>query len=172
MEFTAILFYVFAILTIGSASIMVFSKNIVHSAFALMFTLIGVAAIYVLLYADFLAATQLLVYVGGILILILFGVMLTSQESAKLNFKTVTVNVVPASILSVTALVLLTYVFTTTQWASRNLETPQETVEILGTMLMSDYLLPFIIAGVLLLIAIIGSILMATRLNSKPTESN
>ncbi|NBC66589.1 MAG: NADH-quinone oxidoreductase subunit J, partial [Bacteroidetes bacterium] len=76
MEFTAILFYVFAILTIGSASIMVFSKNIVHSAFALMFTLIGVAAIYVLLYADFLAATQLLVYVGGILILILFGVML------------------------------------------------------------------------------------------------
>lgn len=172
MEFTAILFYVFAILTIGSASIMVFSKNIVHSAFALMFTLIGVAAIYVLLYADFLAATQLLVYVGGILILILFGVMLTSQESAKLNFKTITVNVVPASILSVTALVLLTYVFTTTQWASRNLETPQETVEILGTMLMSDYLLPFIIAGVLLLIAIIGSILMATRLNSKPTESN
>lgn len=172
MEFTAILFYLFSILTIGSASIMVFSKNIVHSAFALMFTLIGVAAIYVLLYADFLAATQLLVYVGGILILILFGVMLTSQESAKLNFKTVTVNVVPASILSVTALVLLIYAFTSTQWSPRNLVTPEETVEILGTLLMSEYLLPFIIAGVLLLIAIIGSILMATRLNSKTTESN
>ena len=172
MEFTAILFYLFALMIIGSASIMVFSKNIVHSAFALMFTLIGVAAIYVLLYADFLAATQLLVYVGGILILILFGVMLTSQESSKLNFKTVTVNIVPASILSVTALVLLIYVFTTSQWAPGNPAEPVETVGVLGTMLMSEYLLPFIIAGVLLLIAIIGAILMATRLNSKPIERN
>lgn len=174
MELTAILFYVFAFLTIGAASVMVFSKNIVHSAFALMFTLVGVAAIYVLLYADFLAATQLLVYVGGILILILFGVMLTSQESAKLNFRTVTVNIVPASILSVGALILLTYAFAITQWAPGNMATPGggETVEVLGTMLMSEYLLPFIIAGVLLLIAIIGAILMATRLNSKTIERN
>ena len=172
MEFTAILFYVFSFLIIGSASIMVFSKNIVHSAFALMFTLIGIAAIYVLLYADFLAATQLLVYVGGILILILFGVMLTSQESTKLNFRTVTVNVVPASILSLGALILLIYVLTTTQWAPGNPGIPGETVGALGTMLMSVYLLPFIIVGVLLLIAIIGSILMATRQNSKTSESN
>lgn len=172
MEFTAILFYLFAILTIGSASIMVFSKNIVHSAFALMFTLIGVAAIYVLLYADFIAATQLLVYVGGILILILFGVMLTSQDSSKLNFKTVTVNLIPASVLSVGALALLAYLFTTTDWVPRSSSVPEETVSVLGTMLMSDYLLPFMIAGVLLLIAIIGSILMATRLNSKTAKEN
>ncbi|MDZ7717639.1 MAG: NADH-quinone oxidoreductase subunit J [Balneolaceae bacterium] len=172
MEFTAILFYLFSLVTIGAASFMVFSKNIVHSAFALMFTLIGVAALYVLLYADFLAATQLLVYVGGILILILFGVMLTSQESAKLNFKTVTVNIVPASILSVAALLLLIFAFTTTEWAPENIAAPGETVSVLGTMLMSDYLLPFIIAGVLLLIAIIGAILMATRITTKTTESN
>lgn len=172
MEFTAILFYLFALLTVGAASIMVFSKNIVHSAFALMFTLIGVAAIYVLLYADFLAATQLLVYVGGILILILFGVMLTSQQSSRLNFKTVTVNVIPASVLSIGALAMLIYLFTTTPWAPRSSTVPEETVSVLGNLLMSDYLLPFMIAGVLLLIAIIGSILMASRLNSKPADKN
>jgi NADH:ubiquinone oxidoreductase subunit 6 (subunit J) len=99
MELTTILFYLFSIVTVGAAAVMVFSKNIVHSAFALMFTLIGVAALYVLLYADFLAATQLLVYVGGILILILFGVMLTTQGQT-FSFKTITVNIAPASILS------------------------------------------------------------------------
>jgi NADH:ubiquinone oxidoreductase subunit 6 (subunit J) len=100
MELTTILFYLFSVTTLGAAAVMVFSRNIVHSAFALMFTLIGVAALYVLLYADFLAATQLLVYVGGILILILFGVMLTTQGHS-FSFKINTVNLIPASVLSV-----------------------------------------------------------------------
>lgn len=144
---------------------MVFSKNIVHSAFALMFTLIGVAALYVLLYADFLAATQLLVYVGGILILILFGVMLTTQGDT-FSFKTITVNLAPASVLSVAAAVLLIYAFVQTDWKIAESNVRDETVREMGMMLMGEYVLPFIVVGVLLLIAIIGAILMATRLSA------
>ncbi len=169
MELTAILFYVFAITTVVSAAVMVFSRNIVHSAFALMFTLIGVAALYVLLYADFVAATQLLVYVGGILILILFGVMLTSQGYS-FSFKSITVNLVPASVLSVAAAGLLIFAFVTTDWSINPVER-DETVYDIGMLLMGDYLLPFIAAGVLLLIAIIGAILMATRLTTKETTN-
>lgn len=166
MELTTILFYLFSIVTIGAAAVMVFSKNIVHSAFALMFALIGVAALYVLLYADFIAATQLLVYVGGILILILFGVMLTSTGYT-FNYQTITVNLVPASLLSAATAVLLIYAFVTTDWKISEVTERTDTVYDLGILLMGDYILPFIIAGVLLLIAIIGAILMATRLSAE-----
>lgn len=166
MELTTILFYLFSLITLGAAAFMVFSKNIVHSAFALMFALIGVAALYVLLYADFLAATQLLVYVGGILILILFGVMLTSLGYT-FNFKTVTVNLAPASLLSATAAVLLIFAFVTTDWKISEIAEPTDTVYDLGMLLMGDYILPFIVAGVLLLIAIIGAILMSTHLSAE-----
>jgi NADH:ubiquinone oxidoreductase subunit 6 (subunit J) len=169
MELTTILFYLFSVTTLGAATVMVFSRNIVHSAFALMFTLIGVAALYVLLYADFLAATQLLVYVGGILILILFGVMLTTQGHS-FSFKINTVNLIPASILSVATAVLLIFTFTSTEWTIAEVSERDETVYDLGMMLMGEYILPFIIAGVLLLIAIIGAIVMATRLTATSTE--
>lgn len=160
MELSAILFYLFSFITVGSAVVMVFSKNIVYSAFALMFTLIGVATLYVLLYADFVAATQLLVYVGGILILILFGVMLTTQKFSA-GLKTITVNIVPASVLSAGVAGLLFYVFFTTEWTIEITE-QNETVSTLGTMLLSDFILPFQAAGVLLLVAIIGALLMST----------
>lgn len=169
MELTTILFYLFSIVTIAAAAIMVFSKNIVHSAFALMFSLIGVAALYVLLYADFLAATQLLVYVGGILILILFGVMLTTQ-GLSFNFKSITVNLIPASILSAGTAIILIFAFTKANWKITETTDRSDTIYELGLLLMGDYILPFIIAGVLLLIAIIGAILMATRLTSTMGE--
>ncbi len=172
MEFTSILFYLFALVIIGSAGVMVFSKNIVHSAYALMFTLMGVAALYVLLYADFVAATQLLVYVGGILILILFGVMLTSRNETVLNFRTTMVNIIPASVLSVAVTVVLIIAFFSTRWPVTAQDSPDETVSELGMLLMTDYVLPFIIAGVLLLIAIIGAILMATRVNPNTSQGN
>lgn len=165
MELTTLLFYFFAIVTVSAAAVMVFSRNIVHSAFSLMFTLIGVAALYVLLYADFLAAAQLLVYVGGILILILFGVMLTTQ-GLTFDFKTSTVNFTPATVLSVAAAILLIYAFVQTDWNIAETGVRDETVHEMGMMLMGTYVLPFIVIGVLLLIAIIGAILMSTRLSA------
>jgi len=76
--YTAI-FYLFAAITVFSAAFVVFSRNVIYSAFALLFTFFGVAALYVFLSADFIAVTQVVVYVGGILVLLLFGVMFTNN---------------------------------------------------------------------------------------------
>src|ERR1700726_2105107 len=77
---TTILFYMFALLTAGSALAVVLSRNIVRMAVFLLFSLAGVAGLYFLLSAEFLAAAQLVIYAGGTLILIVFGVMLTSKS--------------------------------------------------------------------------------------------
>jgi TM2 domain-containing membrane protein YozV len=73
------IFWTLAALTVGSATVVVLARSLIYSAFALLFTFLGVAGLYLLLGADFLATTQLLVYVGGILVLLLFGVMLTHK---------------------------------------------------------------------------------------------
>ena len=73
------LFLIIAALVIASAFWVVFSPNLIHSAVSLLFTLFSTAGLYIFLYADFIAATQVVIYVGGILVLIIFGVMLTSK---------------------------------------------------------------------------------------------
>ena len=78
---------------------MVFSRNIIYAAFSLLFTFSGVAGLYVLLFADFLAVTQILIYVGGILVLLLFGVMLTNKV-VSVDMKTGTIQAIPALIMA------------------------------------------------------------------------
>src|SRR5471032_3022379 len=75
-----VLFYIFALMSVAAALWVVLSRNIVRTAVGLLFTLIGVSGLYFLLNAEFLAAVQLVVYAGGTLILIIFGVMLTSKS--------------------------------------------------------------------------------------------
>src|SRR5215213_792384 len=77
---SAVLFYLFAAMSAGSAIGVVISRNIVRTAVFLLFTLVGVAGLFFLLEAEFLAAVQLVIYAGGTLILIIFGVMLTSKS--------------------------------------------------------------------------------------------
>src|ERR671919_1192291 len=79
MEISTAVFYLIAIITVGSAVVVAFSRNIIYSAFSLLGTFAGVAGLYVFLGADFVAGVQLLIYVGGILIIILFAVMLTRR---------------------------------------------------------------------------------------------
>lgn len=162
MDLFAVVFYLFAILIIGSAGVMVFSKNIVHSAFALMFTLGGLAVFYGLLYAGFVAVTQLLVYVGGILVLILFGVMLTTQGFFE-KVKTRTVNLLPSTLFAAVVGALLIFVFVTTDWILVPMQGDEVSMTGLGELLLTDFMLPFQVAGVLLLLAIIGAVLMAAR---------
>src|SRR5258705_10737486 len=79
MSVSTAVFYLIALITVGSAAMVAFSRNIMYSAFSLLGTFMGVAGIYVFLGADFVAAVQLLLYVGGLLVLILFAVMLTHR---------------------------------------------------------------------------------------------
>jgi NADH-quinone oxidoreductase subunit J len=154
-------FAAFALLTVGSAFVVAFAGRIVHAVFALLFTFFGVAGLYALLYADFLAAAQVLIYVGGILVLLLFGVMLTQKvglgELRRASFQRG-----PAAVLSTALLGILLYVVYTTRWPLGGV--PQETtVSDIGTHLMTDYLLPFEVISVLLLEVLIAAAMMARR---------
>lgn len=160
-----IIFYFFAVVTVGSAGVVVFSRNIVYSAFSLLFTFFGVAGIYVLLNADFLAVTQLLIYVGGILVLILFGVMLTT-DTVSVDIKAKSLNTLPAvSVVAALAGLLAGMIWTTDWFMSKNMSeiTVQTTSREIGSALITTHLLPFEVASVVLLVAIVGAAMMARR---------
>lgn len=157
-----IIFYVFAILAIFSAGLVVFSKNIVYSAFSLLVTFFSVAGIYVLLNADFIAITQLLIYVGGILVLLLFGVMLTTNvTNVELNSQTF--KAIPATIIAAIVAALLVSTVISTKWKVNETPPLNNTVKGLGELLLTKYLLPFEIASIVLLVAIIGAAFLARR---------
>ena len=158
-----ILFYVFAVVTVMTAFVAVLHPNILYAGLSLFGTFFGIAALYVLLGADFIAATQILIYVGGILTLILFAVML-SKNIYKVSFREDNQRRIFPAIVSVIFLGLLIKVIFSIEW---NLimsdDAPLPTTSRLGTLLLTDYLLPFELASVLLLAALIGAIHLARK---------
>jgi NADH-quinone oxidoreductase subunit J len=163
MNFYDIVFYFFAVITIVSASIVVLSRNIIYSAFSLLFTFFGVAGLYVLLNADFIAVAQLLIYVGGILVLLLFGVMLTNRV-VNVDIKTGTLQTFPASILVVFTAGALCGIYYITDWKMiEHVQEVKSTTTSLGEMFMTSYLLPFEIASVVLLVALVGAAMIARK---------
>lgn len=162
MDLFDIIFYFFALITVASAVIVVFSRNIVYSAFSLLFTFFGVAGLYVLLNADFLAVTQLLIYVGGILVLLVFGVMLT-RNLTNVELKTGALQTVPAYVIIAVIAGTLCGIFWITNWRVVPSGDISGTTSLLGKLLMTDYLLPFETASVVLLIALIGAVIIARR---------
>jgi NADH-quinone oxidoreductase subunit J len=158
----AAIFYVFATITVGAAAIVVLARSLIYSAFALLFTFFGVAGLYVLLGADFLAATQLLIYVGGILVLLLFGVMLT-HKLYDLDLKSEVTQFPPGVLVSVGIFVFLALAATRTRWAVGAGRIPSATTEEIGRLFMGAYLLPFEAASILLLVALIGAAMIVRR---------
>lgn len=162
---TELTFYLFATVTVVSAAVVVFSRSLIYSAFALLFTFFGVAALYVLLGADFLAATQLVIYVGGILVLLLFGVMLT-HKLYDLNLKTGSYQFFPGLLIMGTVFLTLYGAISRTTWYSAGERPMAPTTAEIGTMFMTDYILPFEVASVLLLLALIGAAMLVRRRKS------
>jgi NADH-quinone oxidoreductase subunit J len=157
-----IIFWFFAALMVGSGFIVVYGRNLVHSAFALLATFFSAAVFYVYLGADFLAGAQVLIYVGGILTLLLFGVMLTNRIY-DLNLRTETFQTGPAALVSIAVFATLAYVTFTTTWKQAALVEEGPTTAKIGTMLVTQYVLPFEIASVLLLIALLGAAMLVRR---------
>ncbi|NQU66601.1 MAG: NADH-quinone oxidoreductase subunit J [Candidatus Marinimicrobia bacterium] len=157
-----VFFILIAAITIASAIWVVFSSNLIYSAVALLFTLFGVAGLYVFLYADFIAATQVVVYVGGILVLIIFGVMLTNKiadnrisHSSRPRFM--------AGVISFFIFVLVMTVIFTTTWHTGEEQIATATVNTIGEMILTTYLLPFEVASLVLLAALMGSALLSRK---------
>ena len=162
MELYDIIFYLFAAITIVSGIVVVNAKNIVHSAFSLLLTFFGVSGIYVLLGADFLAIVQIMVYVGGILILLLFGVMLTNKIT-DVEIRSGSFQVFPAIIGLAAFAAILFGVMTSTNWKKESFEIPATTTFQLGRLLISEYALVFELLGILLFVALIGAASIARR---------
>jgi NADH-quinone oxidoreductase subunit J len=162
MTTEAIIFYVLAIGTVGSAAVVVLARSLIYSAFALLFTFCGVAGLYFQLGADFLAATQLLIYVGGILVLLLFGVMLT-HKLYDLDLRTGVTQFLPSAVVAIGIFAALAIRAVRTDWAVADGRLPAPTTEAIGKLFLGRYLLPFEAASVLLLVALIGAALIVRR---------
>jgi len=170
MEATA--FYSFSILAIAAALFILFSKNLIYAAFALFLTFLGVAALYVLAGADFLAVTQIMVYVGGILVLLIFGIMLTqktNKESISSAPNRVAVPVARAiwgSVIGGGLFIFLSYIIVDARFQmTGNIISSKSTIKTIGVELMTSHLLPFEIAAILLLVALIGAAYLALNRN-------
>ena len=155
-------FYGLAALVLLAAAYAVVSKKIDHSAFSLMACFSAVAGLYALLGSDFLAVTQIVVYVGGIMILVVFGVLLTDRlpvEFRQINRATV----VQGLLVAVPVGAALLWAAIGTKWPSLPLAEPlpEGTTAGIGRLLLTDYLFPFEFASVLLLVALVGAARLA-----------
>ena len=154
------LFWLIAVLTIASAAMVVLNNQLLYSAIALLFTLFGVAGLYIYLWADFIAGVQLLVYIGGINVLIIFGIMLTNRISS-IRLSQTNVQQGVGGVVSFWLLILISMVITKTPWYQTTSAEPSSTVREVGTLLMTKYILPFEAISLLLLGALIGAALLS-----------
>jgi len=156
-------FYIFALMTITGGWIVIYSRNLIYSAFSLLITFVGLAGLYGLLMADFIAATQILIYAGGVLILLLFGIMLTARKTSIEITQSNLPRLPGAIISSLIFLLLMVVIFSEPNWNSATNPGVRETVPMIGKLLMTKYLIPFELASILLLAALIGSVFIARR---------
>jgi NADH-quinone oxidoreductase subunit J len=166
----AIAFYVISALILGFAVLVVSTRNTVHAVLFLVLNFLAVAALYVLLTAQFLAVIQVLVYAGGIVVLYLFVVMLVNlkrppedhsapQRRPWLGFA------LSGAVLAQLAAILVWGGFgaATDSSAAQTSELALNNVERVGMLLYTDYLIPFEVASMLLLVAMVGAIILAKR---------
>ena len=171
-----LLFLAFAAITVLSAWAIVLSQNIVRMAVYLLLTLGGVAGLYLLLNSQFLAAIQLIVYAGGTLILIVFGVMLTSGGTfvslkiSKLErLASMLLAVVLAAVLMLATLLAPTLTATTAVGDAVG-GVAEPTIADIGRAMLTEYLVPFEVAAVLLLVVMIAAAYMARRRGQEPED--
>jgi NADH:ubiquinone oxidoreductase subunit 6 (subunit J) len=164
----SLLFYGFEILAALSAVGILFVRNAFHAALLLIVCLLSLAAIFIVANAEFIAVTQILVYAGGILVLMIFGIMLTSKIQGKplhVNNQYVFAGSLVAAFFSFVLIMLFTngnfY-----QQSGYAAQTPYNSINLIGITLMSDYVLPLEIAGLLLLIALLGAAVTASSFNT------
>jgi len=171
MNSASFIFYFFEFLAAISAVGIILVRNVFYGALLLLVCLLCVAAVYVLAVAEFVAVTQILVYAGGILVLIIFGVMLTSRISGK---PLVVTNQYwfMALVVGFSCFVFLTTLYSKQEFWPEDPTTavPGNMMHSVGVLLMTDFILPFEIAGVLLLVALVGSAVMASFAESKKED--
>lgn len=173
-----ILFYLLAGIAILSACYVVTSQNLVRSVFMFFVTLFASAGLYIFALADFVALTQIVIYVGGVLVMLLFVFMLSSKKSLQgldgLTKQKLSENRLPGVILSLSVFAILIYTifqidFNSLSWiqsaiATDNVKLPSdENISNIGINLMTGFLLPFELICVLLMMVLIGAAHLARK---------
>jgi NADH-quinone oxidoreductase subunit J len=160
---TDVIFNLFVLMTLIPSLWVALSSNLVHAAFSLLFTFFGIAGLYVLLGADFIGLVQVIIYIGGILVLIVFGVMMT-ERGRMLHLSVQLPGRLLAAILSLIMLGALFLAFTNARWpVAPFLGEPEPTSAAIGELLLGKYLIAFELAALLLLAGLVGAVLIVRR---------
>ena len=156
----AVIFALLALITLGAAVMVVISKNLMRSALWLILAFFGIAGFFVLLNAEFLAVTQVLIYVGAISLLIIFAIMLTrglmDPNAPRFNDQWGVVGGFSALLF-----VVLAFLVTRIAWPASSGVMLPDTIRQLGQDFVGPYVVPFEVASVLLVVALIGAIIIA-----------
>jgi len=187
-----IIFFSFVTLVGLSTLVLIGTRKVLYAAFALLLVLLGIAALYVFAGADFLAITQIIIYVGGVLVLMLFGIMLTNRPPQNLSIrfsnpfeeatktdmqpKTSMRNAGLGITVGVGLLVIFVYAIQKANvseigWIKNATQhqavIKQSTIQGLGIQLMTQYVLVFEVIAVLLMVALMGTLLIAGKKEKK-----
>ncbi|MGM7703055.1 NADH-quinone oxidoreductase subunit J [Pseudalkalibacillus sp. Hm43] len=166
-----ILFFILALVAIGSGVLMLNLTKVVHMVIALVFTFLSIAGLYIMLSAEFLAFVQILIYSGAITIIMLFGIMLTRHDD-----KTESKIGLPKLILVLTGIgvffAIMFFQINDLSFGEQATELHVDNAEKIGIELYSKYVIPFELTSVLLLVALVGAIVLAKRDDEKEAEDN
>ena len=156
---SVLVFAAISLVTLGGAIAVVTNKNVLHSAYFLVLAFVGVASVYVLLEAPFIAVIQVLIYIGAIAILIIFAIMLTRRLMSK-DLEERNQQWIWAALGALLLFGVLGWLVYNANWPVIEAAVPKEPITLMGEELLSTYVVPFEIASVLLLAALVGSILI------------
>ena len=151
-------FWSLAAMTIGGATMIIFSRNLIHAVIWMVIAMLGIAGLYLTLSADFIAVVQVLIYVGAISVLMLFAIMLTPRAERDNAEGSLRIPAIAAAFLLAVAMV---YVAIDTDWGAVQGAPVAEQARIIGESLINEYVLPFEIGAVLLTAALVGAIALA-----------
>lgn len=152
-----IAFYIIGATTVGSALMVATVRNLIHAVLFLVMTFVGVAGIYIVMSADFVAMAQILIYAGAISVLLVFAVMLTpsaDRRNSETSFQ------LPALALALFVLTVTVFVIYDTNWQLANRGQFASTAASLGRAFLHPYVVPFEVASVLLVVAMVGAIVL------------
>jgi NADH-quinone oxidoreductase subunit J len=160
MEDTAVIvaFWVLAVVTLGSALMVAMVRDLIHAVLFLVLSFIGVAGLYITLSADFVAVVQILIYVGAISVLMLFAILLTPRSGRD---NSAVPYAAPLGMLAGLVGAVIIFVGVKTEWAKAEGGNAFETTAAqIGTALLDPYVLPFEVASILLVVALVGAIIL------------
>lgn len=159
--------WIFAVLLIASLVGILLTRSMVYAVFILLATMLDLVILYVLLGADFVATTQLMIYVGGILVLMLMGIMLAPRDAHQVSIPIIATRKFFAATISVLLGVFFVKETIAFELPSKSAYQVQPTTESIGVLLFSEYLIAFETAGFLLLVALVGASSIAAKNKNK-----